>query len=96
MFRELGCSGCHGVSTTIQAPKLEGLFGKPVPLEGGQIVVADERYLRDSILLPAAQIAAGYQNVMPSFQGRVSEEELMQLIAYIKSLAHDQPGEAIK
>jgi len=96
LFRELGCSGCHGASATIRAPKLEELYGKPVPLEGGQIVMADERYLRDSILLPAVQIAAGYQNVMPSFQGRVSEEEVMQLIAYMKSLAANQPGKAIK
>jgi cytochrome c oxidase subunit II len=96
LFLRLGCSGCHGASATIRAPKLEGLFGKPVPLEGGQIVIADEKYIRDSILLPASQIAAGYQNLMPSYQGRVGEEELMQIIAYIKSLAETKPGEVVK
>jgi cytochrome c oxidase subunit 2 len=62
-----------------------------VPLEGARIVIADDQYVRDSILLPASQIAAGYQNLMPTFTGHLSEEEIMQLIAYIKSLADKQP-----
>jgi cytochrome c oxidase subunit 2 len=90
-FRELGCSGCHLGSTVVRAPPLEGLFGKPVPLEGGQVVTADEGYVRDSILLPNSQITAGYQPVMPSYQGRVTEEELLELIAYIKSLGASRP-----
>jgi cytochrome c oxidase subunit 2 len=65
---------------------LEGLFGKPVPLQSGQIVRADEKYIRDSILLPNQQITAGYEPLMPTFQGHVSEEELLQLISYIKTL----------
>jgi cytochrome c oxidase subunit 2 len=96
LFRELGCSGCHQNSSVIRAPRLEGVFGKPVPLNGGAIVLADEQYIRDSILLPASQIAAGYTNVMPSYQGHVSEEQLMQLIAYIKSLANQSPPEEPK
>jgi cytochrome c oxidase subunit 2 len=86
LFRELGCSGCHVGPSIVRAPPLEGLFGMPVPLDNGQVVIADEAYLRDSILFPAKQIVGGYTNDMPSFQGRVSEEELLQLIAYIKSL----------
>jgi len=93
LFNQVGCSGCHGVSSKIHAPRLEGLYGGPVPLEGGQVVTADDKYIRDSILLPASQIAAGYQNLMPSFAGRLSEDEVMQLIAYIKSLASEpSPG----
>jgi cytochrome c oxidase subunit II len=96
LFRELGCSGCHMGSSIIRAPRLEGLYGKPVPLEGGQVVFADDKYIRDSILLPASQITAGYANVMPSYAGHISEQELLQLIAYIKSLGNQEPPEEIK
>jgi cytochrome c oxidase subunit 2 len=91
-FRELGCSGCHMGSSVIKAPPLEGLFGKSVPLQGGEFVTADEGYIRDSILLPNSKVTAGYQPLMPSFQGRVSEEEILELIAYIKSLGERAPG----
>jgi cytochrome c oxidase subunit 2 len=91
LFRELGCSGCHMGNSQIRAPRLEGVFGKPVPLQGGEFVTADERYIRDSILLPASQIVHGYAPVMPSYAGHVSEEELFHLIAYIKSLGNKQP-----
>ena len=93
LFRELGCSGCHMGSTQIRAPRLEGLYGKPVPLQGGQIVRADEKYIRDSILLPNSQISAGYEPLMPTFEGHVSEEQLLELIAYIKTLANKSPEE---
>lgn len=91
LFRELGCSGCHMGQSSVRAPPLEGVYGKPVPLQDREFVTADEGYLRDSILLPAKQIVAGYTNDMPSFQGRISEEELVQLIAYLKSLADKAP-----
>jgi len=87
LFRELGCSGCHGADAAVHAPRLEGLYGRPVPLSNGRFAIADERYLRDSILDPAAQVAAGYQPIMPSFAGMVSEEQILDLIAYIESLA---------
>jgi cytochrome c oxidase subunit II len=96
LFRQLGCSGCHMSSSIIRAPRLEGVYGKPVPLEGGQVVLADDKYIRDSILLPASQISAGYANVMPSFAGHISEEELLQVIAYIKSLGVQQPPEEMR
>ena len=86
LFRRLGCSGCHGVNSTVRAPLLDGVYGRPVPLQSGEVVTADARYIRDSILLPKSQVAAGYEPVMPTFEGRVSEAELLQLIAYIKSL----------
>ncbi|HZR20508.1 MAG TPA: cytochrome c oxidase subunit II [Verrucomicrobiae bacterium] len=92
LYRELGCSGCHSGSSIVRAPPLEGLFNKPVPLADGTVVTADEAYLRDSILFPAKQIVGGYTNDMPSFQGRISEEELLQLIAYLKSVANAAPG----
>jgi cytochrome c oxidase subunit 2 len=86
LFRAHGCSGCHGASATIHAPDLAGLYGRPVPLANGTTVIADERYLRDSILLPQREVAAGYAPVMPSFTGRISDEEVFDLIAYIRSL----------
>jgi cytochrome c oxidase subunit II len=88
LFRQLGCSGCHSAQSTVRAPLLEGLYGKAVPLQDGSVVTADERYIRDSIVMPRSQIAAGYAPVMPSFAGRVSEDELVRLVAYIKSLAN--------
>jgi cytochrome c oxidase subunit 2 len=86
LFRELGCSGCHGNGSKVHAPPLEGLYGKPVPLADGSIVTADDKYIRDSILLPRSQIAAGYEPLMPSFEGKVSEDQLLRLVAYIKSI----------
>ena len=91
LFRQYGCSGCHVNSTTVRAPPLEGVYGKPVPLQTGQIVIADEAYIRDSILQPAKDIVAGYTNDMPSFEGHISEEELVDIIAYIRSLATTTP-----
>jgi len=90
LFRSYGCSGCHGVNATVRAPLLDGVFGHPVPLEGGSIVTADEKYIRDSILLPASQVVAGYKPVMPTFQGRISEGDLLKIIAYIKALGKEE------
>lgn len=91
LFRQLGCSGCHEGKSSVHAPSLKGLYGKPVPLSGGAMVIADEKYLRDSILLPRSQVAAGYEPVMPSFAGRIKEDQLLQLVAYIKSIAGQRP-----
>jgi cytochrome c oxidase subunit II len=92
LFRRLGCSGCHAPGATVRAPPLEGLYGSPVPLEGGDVVVADAQYVRDSILLPQSQIAAGYPRIMPTFANQLGEEEVLRLVAYIKSLATEAPG----
>jgi len=86
LFRELGCSGCHGTGSKVHAPPLEGVYGNPVPLSDGSIVTADDKYIRDSILLPRSQVAAGYEPLMPSFEGKVSEDQLLRLVAYIKSI----------
>jgi cytochrome c oxidase subunit 2 len=85
LFRTHGCSGCHGPSATVHAPPLENLYGTPVPLADGSVVTADEQYIRDSILLPQSQIAAGYPRIMPTFQNILSEDEVLKLVAYIKS-----------
>ncbi|MER3427842.1 MAG: cytochrome c oxidase subunit II [Pyrinomonas sp.] len=88
-FQNLGCTTCHlngGRDAGGRGPQLAGIFGKPVQLETGQTVIADENYLRESILNPGAKIVAGYSAIMPTYQGQVTEEQLLQLIAYIKSL----------
>jgi cytochrome c oxidase subunit 2 len=90
LFRQLGCSGCHNVNSSVHAPLLDGVFGHPVPLEGGEVVTADERYIRDSILLPKSQVVAGYKPVMPTFEGKIGEDELLKIIAYIKSLGRNE------
>jgi cytochrome c oxidase subunit 2 len=87
LFRALGCSGCHGPSATVHAPKLEGLFGHPVGLGTSQTVIADEGYIRDSILQPQKQVVGGFDPIMPSYQGLITEDDLGKLVAYIKSLA---------
>jgi cytochrome c oxidase subunit 2 len=87
LFRQFGCGGCHGEGAKVRAPPLEGLYGKPVPLADGTIEIADERYIRDSILQPREKVAAGYEALMPSYEGKISEDELVPLVAYIKSLA---------
>jgi cytochrome c oxidase subunit 2 len=87
LFRHLGCSGCHGENASVHAPNLAGVYGRPVPLSDGTTVDADERYIRDSILLPRKEVAAGYAPIMPSFTGQIGEDDILDLIAYIKSLA---------
>ncbi len=84
-FRQLGCSGCHSPGSPVAAPSLRGLLGRDVHLADGRTVVADENYVRDSILLPSRDLVAGFSPVMPSFAGQVSEEDLQALIAYIRS-----------
>jgi len=90
LFQQLGCTGCHGQTASPVAPTLNGLFGQTVSLTTGESVIADEAYLRESILQPQAKIVAGYQPIMPSYQGRVTDEQLTALIEYIKSVGSSQ------
>jgi cytochrome c oxidase subunit 2 len=86
LFRSLGCSGCHAGASNVHAPELAGLYGKPVHLADGRIVVADDAYIRDSILLPSRDVVAGYADIMPTFTGLIGDEEILALTAYIRSL----------
>jgi cytochrome c oxidase subunit 2 len=86
LFAREGCVTCHVQGGQPRCPSLANLFGQPVRLSDGQVVTADETYLRESIVNPAAKVVAGYQPVMPTFEGRLSEEQIFQLIEYIKSL----------
>jgi cytochrome c oxidase subunit 2 len=86
LFQSLACNTCHMEGGQGRGPVLTNLFGHQVELQGGGKVVADEAYIRESITLPQAKVVAGFQPVMPTFQGMVTEEQLLQLVAYVKSL----------
>jgi len=94
MFLQLGCSTCHRSDTQGRGPNLAGLFGKPVQLEDGRVVTADENYIRESILAPGAKVVSGFKPIMPVFQGLVNEEQLNALVAYVKSLNPNPSGAA--
>ncbi len=85
LFLSYGCSGCHDQRGTVRAPSLVGLFGSPVPLEGGGTITADTTYIRDKILNPDNHKIAGYKQVMPVFKGVIPEDDLVRLVAFIKS-----------
>lgn len=84
LYTELGCISCHAKDGAQIGPPLEGLFGKKRMLTTGEVIVANDDYIRESILYPNKKIVAGYEPLMPTFLGRVSEEDLLDLIAYIK------------
>jgi cytochrome c oxidase subunit II len=84
---KLGCASCHAGGPSQRGAPIEGIFGKDIKLVSGQVVKADEEYIRNSILNPSSQIVEGYQPIMPTFKGQVNEEQLVALVAYIKSLS---------
>ena len=86
LFTSLACNTCHKSDGQGRGPVLEGIFGQEVLLATGQKITVDEAYIRESILNSQAKVVAGYEPVMPTFQGQVSEESILQLIAYIKSI----------
>jgi cytochrome c oxidase subunit II len=87
IFAELGCSTCHRSDAQGRGPNLHGVFGNPVALADGRTLVADENYIRECILDPGAKRVKGFQPIMPTFQGLVSEEQVNALVAYVKSLS---------
>jgi len=89
LFSDLACNTCHRPDAQGRGPVLQNLFGKTVELASGERVVADEAYIRESILNPQAKITVGFQPIMPTFQGLVTEEQLLELIEYVKSLKQD-------
>ena len=88
VFAAYSCNTCHGV----QAPTLANLYGSKVRLEDGSTVIADDDYIRESIVAPRAKIVAGYPPIMPTYKGQLSEEQIIDLIAYIKTLGSGIPG----
>jgi cytochrome c oxidase subunit 2 len=94
LFTELSCITCHKADSSGRGPILNGVFGSTVQLADGRKITADENYLRESIMNPQNKVVQGFQPIMPTFQGMVSEENLLQLIAYVKALKPVQPAQA--
>jgi len=95
LFQQYGCVTCHVTDRQGRCPSLLNVFGKPVVLDDGRTVLADEAYVRESILNPNAKIVKGYQrDIMPVFEGQIGEDGLLQLIAYVKSLSTPTPSPA--
>jgi cytochrome c oxidase subunit 2 len=88
IFLRNGCADCHEQN---RAPSLQGVFGSTVQLQDGTTVVADESYVRESILNPGVKVVFGFQPIMPSFQGRLTEDEVLRLVDYVKSLQTASP-----
>lgn len=89
LFLSLGCADCHRDAPDARGPALAGAAGRRVLLQDGREVVADESYLRESIVDPQAKLVAGYQPIMPVYRGRVGEEDLVRLVAYVRSLSRE-------
>lgn len=87
LFQDMRCVTCHSGNMAALGPKLDGVYGSTVQLEGGQTAVADEAYLRESIMFPTKRVVKGYQPLMPTYQGQIAEEDVLAIISYIKTLA---------
>lgn len=92
LMREHGCTGCHSANSTVHAPELAGLLGRVVHLQSGRSLIADETYVRDSIIEPQKDIVAGYEPIMPSFKGRIPEEDIMAIIEYLRVMPSESDG----
>jgi cytochrome c oxidase subunit II len=97
LFEKYTCNGCHGPNSEFRAPKLDSVYGNQIPImnedgKGAHFVAADDRYIRDSIYLPKSEIVAGYEPIMPSFKDVIPEEDLIPIMAYIKSLGRREAG----
>ena len=86
LFQQYGCISCHTGTAQARGPSLNGLYGSTVNLSDGRTVKADDAYIKESILTSTAKVVAGYQPIMPVFQGQISEEGVLQLLEYVKSL----------
>jgi cytochrome c oxidase subunit 2 len=91
LYLQDGCGTCHAADNSGPAPSLLGMYGQPVKLTTGETVIADDAYIRESILSPRAKVVAGYMPIMASFQGQLTEEQIGDLIAYIRLLGKSQP-----
>ncbi len=90
LFLKYQCVSCHSADPKARAPVLEALYGRRVALRGGGSVVADASYIRESILFPGKKVVEGWESIMPTFQNQINEEEIIQLIAYIRSLGPNE------
>jgi cytochrome c oxidase subunit 2 len=95
LFEQFRCNTCHHAGPDARGPNLAGLFGTMVPVSG-ELVPAEESYIRESILQPRAKVHAGYEAVMPTFENQLSEEQVYQLVEFVRSLGQDEPGQKLR
>lgn len=91
LFQKYACNTCHTQGAGARGPNLAGIYGKSQPLTDGRVVTVDDNYIRESILNPQAKIVAGFQPIMPTFQGQVNEDDLIRLLAYVRTLGTSSP-----
>ena len=96
LFQDLACNTCHLPDARGRGPVLQGLFGRTITLASGEQQVVDEAYVRESILSPNEKVTQGFQPVMPAYQGLVTEDGLLQLIEYVKSLQSSNVGQVAR
>jgi cytochrome c oxidase subunit II len=92
LFAQFGCAGCHGPNGNGSGPSLQGIFGKPATLASGASRTVDEGFIHQMIVNPTSLPIAGYPQIMPTFEGQLDEEQIMDLVAYVKSLGETQAG----
>jgi cytochrome c oxidase subunit 2 len=86
LFASMGCNACHSGGAAARGPSLAGVYGSKLQLTNGSAVQVNDAYLRDAILNPSEHVTAGYAPIMPTYQGQISEEGLIDLVEYIKNL----------
>jgi cytochrome c oxidase subunit II len=86
LFASMGCNACHSGNATARGPNLAGVYGSKLRLANGTEVLVNDAYLRDAILNPSQHITAGYAPIMPTYQGQISEDGLIDLVEYLKTL----------
>jgi cytochrome c oxidase subunit 2 len=90
LYSQFGCASCHAGDTAGRGPNLAGIYGKPEKTQDGQTRVVDEALIRQALVNPGSIHLAGYQSIMPTYAGQVDEEQINQLIAYVKSLGAEE------
>jgi cytochrome c oxidase subunit 2 len=91
LFTKLACNSCHRNDSATRAPLLAGIVGRRIALASGGSIVADDAYIRESIVDPMAKVTAGYQPMMPTYKGQLTEEQILELVAYVRSMRADVP-----
>ena len=89
LFASLSCAACHNARPDARGPSLANVYGAKLPLASGGTVIADDAYLRESILNPSQHVTQGYAPIMPTYQGQISEDGVIALVEYIKNLDSD-------
>jgi len=90
LFSQFGCDSCHSADATGRAPSLAGIYGKPEKMQNGETRIVDEALIRQAIYVPNSVHLPNYQPIMPTYQGQINDDQMLQLIAYVKSLGSEE------